>query len=393
MIQYLALLQDVRTNGRFRADRTGTGTYGVFGRQARWDLSKGFPLLTTKKLFTRGIIAELIWILSGDTKEKTLRDQKVNIWAEWAPKGPELTVQERVAWLGDALAEEGAALVSAKHAPDVDAAVHKICDDHGAPRHEEGDGDLGRVYGKQWRAWRYAKDFGPDQGGTTDHNWAIAELDQITNLIHDLKNNPNSRRHIVTAWNPGELDQMALPPCHCFWQMYTETATVYERLSWFKGRDQKAYDSLIGTAPAFAPPEGIPHHEYMQLGEQHDTDYYGPILDGLSVPTFRLSCQLYQRSCDLFLGVPFNIASYSLLTMMIAQCVNMIPGDFVHTYGDLHIYANHLEQVDLQLTRTPGPLPKMDINPEVTDIFDFKVEDFKLVDYVAQPNIKAEVSV
>ncbi len=361
MQQYLELLRDVRTNGRFRADRTGTGTYGVFGRQARWDLSKGFPLLTTKKLFTRGIIAELLWILSGDTNENTLKEQGVNIWAEWVPKGRELTISGRVILWQDANPDSPR--------PERE---HAALDKLGVPRFAEPTGDLGRIYGAQWRRWRAA---GPLE---LDRPTAIREIDQITNLIHDLKTNPNSRRHIVTAWNPGELDQMALPPCHCFFQFYTEELTVAERaLIWaHSGNDREV--GRANTIRTYKPKEGEDHHSEM---------------DAAGVPRFRLSCQLFQRSADIFLGVPFNIASYALLTTMVAQCVNMVPGDFVHTFGDLHIYANHLDQVDLQLTRTPGPLPRMVINPAVTDIFSFKLEDFKLENYVAQPTIKAPVSV
>lgn len=264
MQQYLNLLRHVLDHGNLRDDRTGTGTVGVFGYQARYDLRQGFPLLTTKKLHLRSIIHELLWFLRGDTNIKYLKDNGVSIWDEWA----------------------------------------------------DADGNLGPVYGSQWRSW-------PDgQGGT---------IDQIANLVHDIQNNPTSRRLIVTAWNPAELSQMALPPCHCLFQFY--------------------------------------------------------VADG------RLSCQLYQRSADIFLGVPFNIASYALLTMMVAQVTDLTPGEFIHTLGDAHLYRNHLDQARLQLTRDPRPLPTMHINPEVHDIFSFHYDDFRLEGYNPHPHIKAEVSV
>ena len=265
MQQYLDLLRHVRDNGVRKSDRTGTGTVSVFGYQMRFDLSQGFPCLTTKKLHLRSIIHELLWFLSGDTNIKYLNDNGVSIWDEWAD--PET-------------------------------------------------GDLGHVYGYQWRSWPT-----PDGG----------HIDQIKQLVESLKNNPDSRRHIVSAWNVADIPNMALPPCHALFQFY--------------------------------------------------------VADG------KLSCQLYQRSADLFLGVPFNIASYALLTLMMAQVVGLEPGEFIHTLGDTHIYLNHLEQVETQLVRTPRTLPTMRINPEVKDIFDFKYEDFTLEDYNPWPGIKAPISV
>jgi len=264
MKQYLDLLDHVLTNGTRKSDRTGTGTISVFGYQMRFNLEEGFPLMTTKKLHLKSIIHELLWFISGDTNTRYLTDNGVRIWDEWADK----------------------------------------------------DGNLGPVYGSQWRSW-------PAGGGK--------KIDQLSNVIDSIKKSPDSRRHIVNAWNVGELDKMALPPCHILFQFY--------------------------------------------------------VAEG------RLSCQLYQRSADIFLGVPFNIASYALLTMMIAQSTGLNPGDFVHTLGDAHIYLNHVEQVKLQLTRKPFKLPEMIINPEVNDIFNFRYEDFKLVDYVAHPHIKGEISV
>lgn len=264
MKEYLELLNDVMENGNEKGDRTGTGTKSVFGRQARFDLSKGFPLLTTKKLHLKSIIYELLWFLKGDSNIKFLNDNGVTIWDEWADE----------------------------------------------------NGDLGPVYGAQWRRWE-------DKNGKT--------FDQITDLIDRIKKDPNSRRLIVSAWNVPQINEMKLPPCHCLFQFY--------------------------------------------------------------VANGKLSCQLYQRSCDLFLGVPFNIASYALLTMMIAQVCDLKPGEFVHTFGDLHIYNNHFDQVATQLSREPRPLPKMKINPEIKDIFDFKYEDFELEGYDPHPAIKGEISV
>ncbi|MCM8534952.1 MAG: thymidylate synthase [Lentisphaeraceae bacterium] len=264
MKQYLELLQHVLDNGTDKEDRTGTGTRSVFGHQMRFDLSKGFPVLTTKKLHLKSIIHELLWFISGDTNVKYLKENGVRIWDEWADE----------------------------------------------------NGDLGPVYGHQWRSW-------PNPAGGT--------IDQFKNTIEMIKTNPDSRRLIVSAWNPSEIDKMALPPCHSLFQFY--------------------------------------------------------VTDG------KLSCQLYQRSADIFLGVPFNIASYALLTMMVAQVSGLEAGDFVHTFGDAHIYNNHFEQAKLQLTRTPKELPSMKINPDVKDIFSFTFEDFELINYEADPHIKAAVSV
>ena len=264
MKQYHDLLQHILDNGSQKGDRTGTGTVSVFGYQMRFDLSEGFPVVTTKKLHLRSIIHELLWFLQGDTNIKYLKDNNVRIWDEWADE----------------------------------------------------NGDLGPVYGHQWRSW-------PDGNGGT--------IDQITKLVDQIKNNPNSRRHIVSAWNVADVDNMALPPCHTLFQFY--------------------------------------------------------VADG------KLSCQLYQRSADTFLGVPFNIASYALLTMMLAQVCNLEVGDFVHTFGDAHLYNNHLEQTELQLSRDIRPMPTMKINPEVNDIFSFKYEDFELLNYDPHPTIKAPIAV
>ncbi len=264
MKQYHDLLNHILETGLSKDDRTGTGTLSCFGYQMRFDLSEGFPVVTTKKLHLRSIIHELLWFIQGDTNIKYLKDNGVRIWDEWADE----------------------------------------------------NGNLGPVYGYQWRSW-------PNPDGTS--------TDQIKNLVDGLMNNPDSRRHIVSAWNPSFIDQMALPPCHCLFQFW------------------------VG--------------------------------DG------KLSCQLYQRSADTFLGVPFNIASYALFTMMLAQVCGLEPGEFVHTFGDVHLYKNHLDQAQLQLSRDLRPLPQMKINPDVKDIFSFKFEDFELLNYDPHPHIKAEVAV
>lgn len=264
MQQYLDLVKHIIETGTDKSDRTGTGTRSVFGYQMRFDLSKGFPLVTTKKTHLKSIIYELLWFLQGDTNIGYLKEHNVKIWDEWADE----------------------------------------------------NGDLGPVYGKQWRSWAGADG---------------VEVDQVKDLIHQIKNNPDSRRMIISAWNVAELPKMKLMPCHCLFQFY--------------------------------------------------------------VANGKLSCQLYQRSADVFLGVPFNIASYALLTMMIAQVCGLEPGEFIHSFGDVHLYSNHFEQAHLQLTRTPFPLPTMKINPEVKDIFSFKFEDFELLNYQSHPAIKAPVAV
>ena len=273
MQQYLSLLQHILDNGVEKTDRTGTGTKSVFGYQMRFDLSEGFPLVTTKKVHMRSIIHELLWFLKGETNIAYLKENNVSIWDEWANE----------------------------------------------------NGELGPVYGKQWRSWEGANG---------------VEIDQVKELIAQIKKNPDSRRLIISAWNVADLPKMALMPCHTMFQFYV------------------------------APPNPL-------KGEQKP----------------KLSCQLYQRSADVFLGVPFNIASYALLTMMIAQVCDLQPGDFVHTFGDVHIYSNHMEQVNLQLSRTPFPLPTMKLNPDVKDIFEFKFEDFTLENYQSHGAIKAPVAV
>lgn len=278
MKQYLDLLSDIMENGVDRSDRTGTGTRGVFGRQARFDLREGFPLLTTKKMFTKGIIAELLWFISGSTNKKDLQAQGVHIWDGWG---------------------------------------------------DDETGELGPVYGAQWRrAPQFVND--PETGP------CVRPLDQLGNAIETLKKDPYNRRIIVDSWNPGQIHLMALPPCHCLFQFFVQPGEGDEKI---------------------------------------------------------LSLQLYQRSCDTFLGVPFNIASYAMLLQMVAQVCGYTAGEFIHTYGDLHIYRNHFEQVQEQLTREPYPLPRLELNPNVKSIDDFTIDDFNIVGYQCHPAIKGEVSI
>lgn len=293
MKQYLDLCKKILEEGTWKDDRTGTGTYSIFGYQARYNLEEGFPLLTTKKVFLRGIIHELLWFISGDTNIKYLDDNNVHIWDDWAYKA----YSQSDEFKGETIEEFAEEIKNA----DKDSEFVKKW------------GELGPVYGRQWR------------------NFNEEGVDQLANLIEQIKTNPNSRRLIISAWNPCEVDQMALPPCHSFMQFY--------------------------------------------------------VIDG------KLSCQLYQRSADVFLGVPFNIASYALFTMMIAQVTGLKPGEFIHTMGDAHIYSNHVDQIKLQLSRDVRPLPKMHINPNVKSIFDFKIDDFELTDYNPHGRIKGKVAV
>ena len=302
MKAYLDLLQDVHANGVGKDDRTGTGTRSVFGRQIRCDLSEGFPLLTTKKVFLRGIIHELLWFVRGDTNIKYLVDNNVGIWNEWP--------------FQNYLVKNGLDQTLEKHSPEWKAKLDEFIDNiKNDDAFAKQWGELGPVYGKQWRNF--------------------SGIDQLAWVINEIKTNPTSRRLIVSAWNPAEIEEMAkagLPPCHTLFQFYVS----------------------------------------------HDN---------------KLSCQLYQRSADLFLGVPFNIASYALLVMMVAQVCDLELGDFVHAFGDVHIYNNHEAQVQEQLSRSPSALPNMKINPDVKSLFDFTFDDFELVDYVAAPAIKAPVAV
>jgi thymidylate synthase len=307
MQNYLQLLQHILDNGVEKTDRTGTGTISTFGYQMRFDLSTGFPLVTTKKLHLKSIIHELLWFLKGDTNVKYLNDHGVKIWDEWA---------------------------------DI-------------------NGDLGPVYGKQWRSWDVIRE-------NIIHGHEIETLDQIKAVVDRLKTNPDCRRMIVSAWNPADIPLMALAPCHCLFQFNTRPIPASE-----------VYEIA-----------GVMYDDW-----QHDKNISLEGLYELGYPKYKLDCQLYQRSADVFLGVPFNIASYALLTMMMAQVSNMVPGDFVHTFGDVHIYKNHIDQVKGQLSRKPFSKPLMTMNPNVKDIFSFTYEDFSLVGYEHHPPIKAQVAV
>lgn len=356
MLQYQDMLRHILTKGINKEDRTGTGTRSVFGYQTRYDLNDGFPLVTTKHTFFRGIIVELLWFLRGDSNIRYLLENGVRIWTPWAYKkyqqsGGEKTVRDF----------EHAIIQDAKFA--------------------EMWGDLGPVYGKQWRKWENAEfkprgtpintkaacvTWLPTVMNGVEGRYEFSTIDQITNVIERIKEKPDDRRLIVSAWNPAEVDNMALPPCHCLFQFYTRPMTRHQRVD-------------------YAMKRGIP----VNIFREEATDF----MDNANIPTRFLDCQLYQRSADSFIGVPFNIASYALLTHMIAQITNMAPGEFIHTIGDAHIYSNHFDQVALQLTREPLELPTLDLNPEIKNIFDFKVRDIRLGNYNSYPAIKGEVAV
>ena len=384
MQQYLDLLRDIKDNGITREDRTGTGTRGVFGRQMRFELASGFPLLTTKKLHLRSIIIELLWFLRGDTNIRWLQENKCRIWDEWADE----------------------------------------------------NGDLGPVYGKQWRSWA-----APDG----------RVIDQIQWVLDEIKTNPNSRRLVVSAWNPADVNEMALPPCHCLFQfnvmdgklncqLYQRSADVFlgvpfnialvflrgdTNVRWLQENKCKIWDEWADEngdlGPVYgkqwrswAAPDGRvidqiqwvldeiktnPNSRRLVVSAWNPADVNEMALPPchclfqFNVMDGKLNCQLYQRSADVFLGVPFNIASYALLTLMMARATGLEPGSFVHTLGDAHLYLNHLEQAELQLTRKPGPLPRMILNPDKTDLFGWAYEDFTLMDYAPQAHIKAKVAV
>lgn len=339
MKQYLDALTQVLNEGTLRQDRTGTGTIGLFGLQQRYDLRQGFPAVTTKKLAWKSVVSELLWFIEGSEDERRLRE----------------------ILHGDRDSEKGTIWTANATAP------------YWQP-HAEFDGDLGRVYGVQWRQWRT-----PERTWTNDngiHRVANVEVDQLADLINDIKTNPYSRRHILTAWNPGELDDMALPPCHVLAQFYVQPFTQEEiNAVYLQYRNTDAVNKFF-LDPQFE-------------GKQKTLED----LRALGLPTGKLSCQMYQRSCDMFLGVPFNVASYSLLTHMIAQVCDLAVGEFVHVLGDAHIYLNHVEQVKEQLKREPLPAPQLWLNPDVKDIDSFTMADIKLVDYQSQDAIKAEMAV
>lgn len=344
MKQYLALMQDILDNGVVKKDRTGVGTLSVFGRQLRFDLKEGFPLVTTKKVHLKSIIHELLWFLNADTNVKYLQENGVKIWNEWANE----------------------------------------------------EGNLGPVYGKQWREWRDCKvvechDVGRTQqlmqrgykyignvkeDGTTYLVYEKAH-DQISKVIQQLREDPDSRRIIVSAWNVGDLDDMALNPCHNYFQFYTTEMSLLERLDWYE----------VNEPEKFVAAPLINHEDIDDEDRLHET------LDREGIPRRKLSCFFLMRSNDVFLGLPFNIASYALLTHIVAQHLNMIPDELVYSGVDVHLYSNHLEQAKLQLTREPYPLPKLVIKRKPDSIFDYKYEDFELVGYQAHPHIAAPVAV
>lgn len=350
MKTYLNLLQDVLDNGKLKKNRTGIDTIGVFGRQARFDLSQGFPLLTTKKMFWRGVVHELLWFISGSTNIKYLVDNDVHIWDEWAYKRYCEAVWRQYG----------------KGNP----SYQPLTQDNWLKYGDEESFGLGEgTYGGMWRAFPYQKftnnEVFESFSGT---------VDQLKNVIEKLKANPNDRRLIVSAWHPYWVDHCALPPCHVLFHFNTEELTLEERYKIYRQNPIKYEINL----PSFF----MPHFD-VRLEES---------LDKMKVEKRRLNCLLYQRSCDTFLGVPFNIASYALLTEMVAKCCNMVAGEFIHTYGDLHIYTNHVEQCKLQLSREPMTLPTLKL-AQKTDLFDFKFEDISLDDYNCYPAIKAEVAV
>lgn len=337
MKQYQDLMAEVFAKGTPKKDRTGTGTLSIFGHQMRFNLQEGFPLVTTKRCHLRSIIHELLWFLKGDTNVKYLNDNGVTIWDEWKNK----------------------------------------------------DGDLGPVYGKQWRAWTAhdevhtgnkkiiaeMEEDGWEEAGYREASMLLTkDIDQIAKVMDQLKNDPDNRRIIVSAWNVADLDDMALAPCHAFFQFYTREMSLDERVQWAEENDNELWSDYIHATFV---------DENTRLGW----------LDKAGVPTRKLSCQLYQRSADVFLGVPFNIASYALLIHMFAQQANMAVGDFVWTGGDVHLYSNHLEQARTQLGRTPRALPKLIIKRKPDSIFDYKFEDFEIENYNPHPSIKAPVAI
>lgn len=342
--EYFRLLNDVLSNGKIKRNRTVIDTIGVFGRQARFDLSENFPILTTKKIFWRGVVHELLWFLSGSTNIKYLVDNDVHIWDEWAFKK-----YSRDSGTQPPIMNQGIFIEALKKLPKENPFVQKW-------------GELGEgTYGGMWRAFPYYD--------KTEIDPQVGYVDQISKVINTLKTNPDDRRMIVSAWHPYWVDHCALPPCHVLFHFNTEELTKEERILIQKKERPNICRVL------------------------HDEDVTAEWLDEIGIPKKRLNCLLYQRSCDLFLGVPFNISSYALLTYMVAHCVNMVPGEFIHTYGDLHLYKNHLDQVKLQLTREPMNLPTLKINSNVRDLFNITYNDIELVNYACHSTIKAEVAV
>lgn len=406
MKQYQDLMAEVFAKGTPKKDRTGTGTLSIFGHQMRFNLQEGFPLVTTKRCHLRSIIHELLWFLKGDTNIQYLKDNGVTIWDEWCLAEDEVvnkplvkSERAKLAVEGEYCKEDLLQLIKKldKMGP---VAGQQYLDEMGVPKTLPSimrrAGDLGPVYGKQWRAWQHHEIIAADDkegldnatskggewiaggddlmnGDTTPYVYRF-ETDQIAKVMDQLKNDPDNRRIIVSAWNVADLDDMALAPCHAFFQFYTREMSLDERVQWAEENDNELWSDYIHATFV---------DENTRLGW----------LDKAGVPTRKLSCQLYQRSADVFLGVPFNIASYALLIHMFAQQANMAVGDFVWTGGDVHLYSNHLEQARTQLGRTPRELPKLIIKRKPDSIFDYKFEDFELENYNPHESIKAPVAV
>lgn len=406
MKQYHDLMAEVFAKGTPKKDRTGTGTLSIFGHQMRFNLQEGFPLVTTKRCHLRSIIHELLWFLKGDTNIQYLKDNGVTIWDEWCLAEDEVvnkplvkSERAKLAVEGEYCKEDLLQLIKKldKMGP---VAGQQYLDEMGVPKTLPSimrrAGDLGPVYGKQWRAWQHHEIIAADDkegldnatskggewiaggddlmnGDTTPYVYRF-ETDQIAKVMDQLKNDPDNRRIIVSAWNVADLDDMALAPCHAFFQFYTREMSLDERVQWAEENDNELWSDYIHATFV---------DENTRLGW----------LDKAGVPTRKLSCQLYQRSCDIFLGLPFNIASYALLIHMFAQQANMVVGDFVWTGGDVHLYSNHLEQARTQLGRTPRPLPKLIIKRKPDSIFDYKFEDFDIEGYDPHPAIKAPVAI
>ncbi len=406
MKQYQDLMTEVFAKGTPKKDRTGTGTLSIFGHQMRFNLQEGFPLVTTKRCHLRSIIHELLWFLKGDTNIQYLKDNGVTIWDEWCLAEDEVvnkplvkSERAKLAVEGEYCKEDLLQLIKKldKMGP---VAGQQYLDEMGVPKTLPSimrrAGDLGPVYGKQWRAWQHHEIIAADDkegldnatskggewiaggddlmnGDTTPYVYRF-ETDQIAKVMDQLKNDPDNRRIIVSAWNVADLDDMALAPCHAFFQFYTREMSLDERVQWAEENDNELWSDYIHATFV---------DENTRLGW----------LDKAGVPTRKLSCQLYQRSCDIFLGLPFNIASYALLIHMFAQQANMVVGDFVWTGGDVHLYSNHLEQARTQLGRTPRALPKLIIKRKPDSIFDYKFEDFDIEGYDPHPAIKAPVAI
>lgn len=397
-IEYQRLLRLVQTTGRTKHNRTGIDTIGVFGAQARFNLSEGFPLLTTKKVWFKGIIHELLWFLSGNTNIKYLVDNDVHIWDEWAYKKykdfPETSNQSDCV-LADGLNAQRNPYYRKRTMHEFLTAIRN------SDSFAEKWGDLGEgTYGGMWRAFPYAsyEDNGLDGIAGPHYDWTVNHVDQIQKVIDKLKTNPDDRRLIVTAWHPYWVDHCALPPCHCLFQFNTEELTLAERATIyygepvmkFRGLSLDAWNNVLRNEKGELE---LDHEVPISKTRPEDETKHMEFFDSLKVPRRRLNCQLYQRSCDLFLGVPFNIASYSLLLAMVAQVTNMQVGDFIHTYGDLHIYKNHIEQINEQQARVPKALPKLVLNPAIDDVFKFTFDDIKIEGYDPHPAIKGVVAV